>query len=137
MNSWTTIINLISIYQRLRGFERQIPKETLVFANDYDDPRYMATETRARRRHAGGGAGVAQDALPPGAAAWWTAVLFPLQAACGRAKMLTTLPSGSRSSIERLPQWHGRGAAWRTSTGSGCQPRLHRIHIIDLELDDG
>ncbi len=45
MNSWTTIINLISIYQRLRGFERQIPKETLVFANDYDDPRYQATET--------------------------------------------------------------------------------------------
>jgi peptide/bleomycin uptake transporter len=45
MNSWTTIINLISIYQRLRGFERQIPEEGFVFANDYDDPRYMATET--------------------------------------------------------------------------------------------
>jgi peptide/bleomycin uptake transporter len=45
MNSWTTIINLISIYQRLRGFERQIPKEGFVFANDYDDPRYLATET--------------------------------------------------------------------------------------------
>ena len=43
MNSWTTIINLISIYQRLRGFERQIPLETKVFADDYDDPRYMAT----------------------------------------------------------------------------------------------
>ena len=45
MNSWTTIINLISIYQRLRGFERQIPKDGFVFANDYDDPRYLATET--------------------------------------------------------------------------------------------
>lgn len=45
MNSWTTIINLISIYQRLRGFERQIPKEGFVVANDYDDPRYLATET--------------------------------------------------------------------------------------------
>lgn len=44
MNSWTTIINLISIYQRLRGFEKQIPLETKIFANDYDDPRYMATE---------------------------------------------------------------------------------------------
>jgi peptide/bleomycin uptake transporter len=43
MNSWTTIINLISIFQRLRGFERQIPVETKIFANDYDDPRYMAT----------------------------------------------------------------------------------------------
>ncbi|MEO8758747.1 MAG: peptide antibiotic transporter SbmA [Devosia sp.] len=43
MNSWTTIINLISIYQRLRGFEKQIPAATNVFANDYDDPRYMAT----------------------------------------------------------------------------------------------
>jgi peptide/bleomycin uptake transporter len=45
MNSWTTIINLISIYQRLRGFERQIPREGFVFANDFDDPRYLATET--------------------------------------------------------------------------------------------
>jgi len=45
MNSWTTIINLISIYQRLRGFERQFPKEGFVVANDYDDPRYVATET--------------------------------------------------------------------------------------------
>ena len=45
MNSWTTIINLISIYQRLRGFERQIPADGLVHANDYDDPRYLATET--------------------------------------------------------------------------------------------
>ena len=43
MNSWTTIINLISIYQRLRGFERQIPQDTKIFANDYDDPRYLAT----------------------------------------------------------------------------------------------
>jgi peptide/bleomycin uptake transporter len=45
MNSWTTIINLISIYQRLRGFERQIPPSTKIFANDYDDPRYLATAT--------------------------------------------------------------------------------------------
>ena len=45
MNSWTTIINLISVYQRLRGFERSIPPGTKVFANDYDDPRYLATET--------------------------------------------------------------------------------------------
>ncbi len=44
MNSWTTIINLISIYQRLRGFEKQIPPGSLVIANDYDDPRYLATE---------------------------------------------------------------------------------------------
>ncbi|MDB5587605.1 MAG: bacteroid development protein BacA [Devosia sp.] len=41
MNSWTTIINLISIYQRLRGFEKQIPPETKIFANDYDDPRFL------------------------------------------------------------------------------------------------
>ncbi len=45
VNSWTTIINLISIYQRLRGFERQIPAEGFVYANDYDDPRYLGTET--------------------------------------------------------------------------------------------
>jgi peptide/bleomycin uptake transporter len=45
MNSWTTIINLISIYQRLRGFERQIPEQTKVFANDYDDERYLETAT--------------------------------------------------------------------------------------------
>ena len=45
MNSWTTIINLISIFQRLRGFERQIPVATKIFANDYDDPRFLATET--------------------------------------------------------------------------------------------
>jgi len=45
MNSWTTIINLISIYQRLRGFERQIPPSSKIFANDYNDPRYLATET--------------------------------------------------------------------------------------------
>ena len=44
MNSWTTIINLISIYQRLRGFERQIPADGKVFANDYDDPRYLDTQ---------------------------------------------------------------------------------------------
>lgn len=45
VNSWTTIINLISIYQRLRGFENQIPLVTKVYANDYDDPRYLATGT--------------------------------------------------------------------------------------------
>lgn len=45
VSSWTTIINLISIYQRLRGFERQIPPGEKVYANDYDDPRYLATET--------------------------------------------------------------------------------------------
>lgn len=43
VNSWTTIINLISIYQRLRGFESQIPLAGKVYANDYDDPRYLAT----------------------------------------------------------------------------------------------
>ncbi len=45
MNSWTTIINLISIVQRLRGFERNFSKGGQLFANDYDDPRYLATET--------------------------------------------------------------------------------------------
>jgi peptide/bleomycin uptake transporter len=45
VNSWTTIINLISIYQRLRGFEARIPAATKVEANDYDDPRYLATES--------------------------------------------------------------------------------------------
>lgn len=45
MNSWTTIINLISVYQRLRGFERSIPPGSRAIANDYDDPRYLATET--------------------------------------------------------------------------------------------
>ena len=43
VNSWTTIINLISIFQRLRGFERQIPENIKVFANDYDDPRFLAS----------------------------------------------------------------------------------------------
>lgn len=45
VNSWTTIINLISIYQRLRGFEKQIPEDTKIYANDYDDPRYLGTGT--------------------------------------------------------------------------------------------
>ncbi|MEO5806836.1 peptide antibiotic transporter SbmA [Devosia sp.] len=57
MNSWTTIINLISIYQRLRGFEKQIPLETKIFANDYDDLRYLDSR-----------GGIA-DPLPPGAVA--------------------------------------------------------------------
>ena len=47
MNSWTTIINLISIYQRLRGFEKQIPVSGKIFANDYDDPRYLETQAVA------------------------------------------------------------------------------------------
>ena len=34
-----------AIYQRLRGFEAKIPSATKVFANDYDDPRYLATES--------------------------------------------------------------------------------------------
>lgn len=46
VNSWTTIINLISIHQRLRGFELQIPPESKVYANDYDDPRYLETEAQ-------------------------------------------------------------------------------------------
>ena len=61
MNSWTTIINLISIYQRLRGFERQIPLATKIFANDYDDPRYLATATVAANAHARSGAGVSSS----------------------------------------------------------------------------
>ena len=40
VNSWTSIINLISIYKRLAGFEANIP-DNGVFANDYDDPRYQ------------------------------------------------------------------------------------------------
>lgn len=40
VNSWTTIINLISIFKRLKGFESNIPPGSLV-ANDYDDPRYL------------------------------------------------------------------------------------------------
>ncbi|MEP7240598.1 MAG: peptide antibiotic transporter SbmA [Devosia sp.] len=47
VSSWTTIINLISIYQRLRGFEARIPQEGKVFANDYDDPNYLATDPGA------------------------------------------------------------------------------------------
>ncbi len=40
VNSWTTIIRLISVYKRLRGLEDAMPKPP-VFANDYDDPRYL------------------------------------------------------------------------------------------------
>lgn len=47
VNSWTTIINLISIYRRLRGFELNIPAGERLHANDYDDPRYLQTETAA------------------------------------------------------------------------------------------
>jgi peptide/bleomycin uptake transporter len=45
VNSWTTIINLISIHQRLRGFENQIPLATKIYANDYDDPRFLQSGT--------------------------------------------------------------------------------------------
>jgi peptide/bleomycin uptake transporter len=40
VNSWTSIINLISIHKRLVGFEATLPKDHL-FANDYDDERYL------------------------------------------------------------------------------------------------
>ncbi|HEY8596347.1 MAG TPA: peptide antibiotic transporter SbmA [Devosiaceae bacterium] len=40
VNSWTSIINLISIHKRLVGFEANIPKDG-IFANDYDDDRYQ------------------------------------------------------------------------------------------------
>lgn len=40
VNSWTSIINLLSIHKRLAGFEKHIPGDGL-FANDYDDPRYQ------------------------------------------------------------------------------------------------
>lgn len=40
VNSWTSIINLISIHKRLVGFESNLPKDA-IFANDYDDPRYL------------------------------------------------------------------------------------------------
>jgi len=40
VNSWPRIIELISIYKRLADFEASMPKEP-IFANDYDDPRYL------------------------------------------------------------------------------------------------
>jgi peptide/bleomycin uptake transporter len=40
VNSWTSIISLISIYQRLRGFEARMPANP-VYANDYDDPAFL------------------------------------------------------------------------------------------------
>ncbi|MDR3471771.1 MAG: peptide antibiotic transporter SbmA [Devosia sp.] len=39
VNSWTSVINLISIYQRLRGFESNIGSDA-IYANDYDDPAF-------------------------------------------------------------------------------------------------
>ncbi len=40
VNSWTSIINLISIHKRLVGFEANLPPDHL-FANDYSDERYL------------------------------------------------------------------------------------------------
>jgi peptide/bleomycin uptake transporter len=40
VNSWTTIISLISVYLRLRTFERSIPRGANLGV-DYDDPRFM------------------------------------------------------------------------------------------------
>ncbi|MCB1516277.1 MAG: peptide antibiotic transporter SbmA [Hyphomicrobiaceae bacterium] len=40
VSSWTSIINLISIYKRLAGFESNMPKDH-IYANDYDDARYL------------------------------------------------------------------------------------------------
>lgn len=42
VSSWTTIIRLISIFNRLRGFERNIPADA-AFANDFDDPVFLAS----------------------------------------------------------------------------------------------
>ena len=40
VNSWTNVISLISIYQRLRGFEANIGPDA-VYANDYNDPSFL------------------------------------------------------------------------------------------------
>ena len=42
VNSWTTIINLISIFKRLHAFEQNIPKDA-PFANDFDHPVFLAS----------------------------------------------------------------------------------------------
>jgi peptide/bleomycin uptake transporter len=42
VNSWTRIIELISIYKRLAGFEANLPPNTIL-ANDYDDDRYLGS----------------------------------------------------------------------------------------------
>ena len=42
VNSWTSVINLISIYQRLRGFEANIGPDG-VYANDYDHPGFLTS----------------------------------------------------------------------------------------------
>ena len=45
-NSWTTIISLISVYKRLAAFEANIPPEAAARSGvDYDDPRYVGTES--------------------------------------------------------------------------------------------
>lgn len=40
VSSWTTIINLISIFKRLYAFERNIPDQ-VAFANDYNHPVFL------------------------------------------------------------------------------------------------
>jgi len=42
VNSWTSIIRLMSVHARLRAFEEHIPPDAIP-AVDYDDPRYLAT----------------------------------------------------------------------------------------------
>jgi peptide/bleomycin uptake transporter len=42
VSSWTTIINLMSIFKRLHAFEKNIPPDGLQ-ANDYDDPIYQGS----------------------------------------------------------------------------------------------
>lgn len=46
VSSWTTIIRLISVYKRLRGLEAAMPGPP-VFANDYNDPRYLSSRDEA------------------------------------------------------------------------------------------
>ena len=40
VNSWTSVISLISIFQRLRGFEANLRPDA-IDANDYNDPRFL------------------------------------------------------------------------------------------------
>ena len=40
VNSWTSVIQLISIYQRLRGFEGNLGPDA-AYANDYNDPAFL------------------------------------------------------------------------------------------------
>ena len=46
VNSWTSIVDLISIHKRLVGFEANLPAEP-IFANDYDDERYLESWDRS------------------------------------------------------------------------------------------